>query len=100
MPMQVASLQEVPVGKRKAVAVQGRGLILLNHDGRILAFDERCSHRGCSLLKGALAGNSIECPCHSACFNIISGKVIKGPATEPIGVYRVSIENEMIAVDI
>jgi nitrite reductase/ring-hydroxylating ferredoxin subunit len=100
MQIQVANLQEILVGTRKKVVVQGRDLILINHDGRILAFDEKCSHRGCSLLKGALAGNSIECPCHSARFNIISGKVTQGPATKPINVYQVSVKNGTIAINI
>ena len=100
MPVQVANLQEISVGTRKKFVVQGRDLILINHDGKILAFDEKCSHRGCSLLKGALVGNSVECPCHSARFNIISGKVTQGPATKPITVYQVTVENGTISINI
>jgi Rieske Fe-S protein len=49
---------------------------------------------------GALADNSIECPCHSARFNIIIRKVTQGPATKPINVYQVSVENGTIAINI
>ncbi len=98
MAVQVAKLQEIPSGSRINVTVSGKSLILLNNDGKVLAFDEKCTHRGCSLLKGKLAGNTIECPCHSARFNIISGKVTQGPATQPIAVYPVTVENGNITL--
>jgi 3-phenylpropionate/trans-cinnamate dioxygenase ferredoxin subunit len=100
MSVQVAKLQEIPSGSRKNITVSGKSLILLNNDGKILAFDEKCTHRGCSLLKGKLIGNNIECPCHSARFNIISGKVAQGPATQPIAVYPVTVENGSIMINI
>jgi 3-phenylpropionate/trans-cinnamate dioxygenase ferredoxin subunit len=93
MSVQIAKLQEIPSGSRKNITVSGKSLILLNIDGKFYAFDEKCSHRGCSLLKGKLIGNSIECPCHLARFNVISGKVTQGPATQPVAVYPVTVEN-------
>jgi len=100
LPIQAAKLQDLPSGSRKNVTVSGKSLILLNNYGKILAFDEKCTHRGCSLLKGKLIGNSIECPCHLARFNIISGKVTQGPATQPMGVYPVAVENGSIMIGI
>jgi nitrite reductase/ring-hydroxylating ferredoxin subunit len=93
MSVQIAKLQEIASGSMKKVTVSGKNLILLNNGGKILAFDEKCTHRGCSLLKGKLVGNNIECPCHQARFNITSGKATQGPATQPIAVYPVSVEN-------
>lgn len=100
MPVEIAKLQDVPSGSRKNVTVSGKSLILLNNDGKILAFEEKCTHRGCSLLKGKLIGNNIECPCHLARFNIISGKVTQGPATQPLVVYPVTVENGTIMINI
>jgi nitrite reductase/ring-hydroxylating ferredoxin subunit len=54
VPVEIAKLQDVPSGSRKNVTVSGKSLILLNNDGKILAFEEKCTHRGCSLLKGKL----------------------------------------------
>lgn len=100
MSVQVANLQEIPAGARKKVSVQGHELILLNHNGTIYAIEEKCTHRGCSLLKGTMVGNSIECPCHQARFNIVSGKVTQGPATKPIAVFPTTVENGIITINL
>ncbi|MGD0153371.1 MAG: Rieske 2Fe-2S domain-containing protein [Thermacetogeniaceae bacterium] len=100
MPVQVAKLQDVPAGKLKKIDLQGRAILLINHDNSIYAIEEKCTHRGCSLAAGKLVGNSIECPCHQARFNIISGKVTQGPATKPLAVYQVAVESGMIAINL
>ncbi len=100
MMVKVAKLQDLPDGARKKIAVEGHNVLLLNHNGKIYAIDDKCAHLGCSLSKGKLVGNNIECPCHGARFNIASGKVAQGPATASIAAYQVSVENGMIALEI
>jgi nitrite reductase/ring-hydroxylating ferredoxin subunit len=100
MMVKVAELQDLPRGARKKIKVESHNLLLLNHNGQIYAIDEKCSHLGCSLLKGKFLGNDFECPCHGAVFSIAFGTVVRGPTTKPIAVYRVSVENGMIALDI
>jgi len=100
MMVKVAELQDLPRGARKKAKVGGHNVLLLNHNGQIYAIEEKCTHLGCSLLKGKFLGNNFECPCHGAVFSIPLGTVVKGPASKPITVYQVSVENGMIALDI
>ena len=58
-------------------------------DGRPYAFDDACTHRGCPLSGGQLTGTTITCQCHGSRFDITTGAVINGPATDPLGVYEV-----------
>jgi 3-phenylpropionate/trans-cinnamate dioxygenase ferredoxin subunit len=53
-------------------------------DGAWLAFDNVCTHHGCPLDDGVLDGASIECECHGSIFDLRTGAVLRGPATEPI----------------
>jgi 3-phenylpropionate/trans-cinnamate dioxygenase ferredoxin component len=60
-------------------------------DGRLSAFDDLCTCSGeqCPLSGGLLTGTTVMCQCHGSRFDITTGAVISGPATEPLDVYEV-----------
>jgi 3-phenylpropionate/trans-cinnamate dioxygenase ferredoxin component len=60
-------------------------------DDRLYAFDDlcTCAERACPLSGGLLTGRAIMCQCHGSRFDVTSGAVIAGPATEPLKVYEV-----------
>jgi 3-phenylpropionate/trans-cinnamate dioxygenase ferredoxin component len=60
-------------------------------DGRLYAFDDLCScaDQACPLSGGLLTGTTIMCQCHGSRFDITTGAVINGPATQPLNVYEV-----------
>jgi 3-phenylpropionate/trans-cinnamate dioxygenase ferredoxin subunit len=68
--------------------------------GRVHAFDEICTHRRCSLVLGEIYEGRVACPCHGAEFDLATGAVLEGPATEPIGTYPVTVEHDMVVVAI
>ena len=59
-------------------------------DDHLYAFDDLCpcADRGCPLSGGLLTGTTIMCQCHGSRFNVVSGAVINGPATDPLNVYE------------
>jgi nitrite reductase/ring-hydroxylating ferredoxin subunit len=63
-----------------AFDVDGTPVAVANVDGRLLAFDDTCIHRGCSLATGDLDGATVTCPCHGSQFDVTSGAVLRGPA--------------------
>ena len=60
------------------------------HD-RLYAFDDLCTcgDQACPLSGGLLTGTTLMCQCHGSRFDIGTGAVIKGPATEALRVYEV-----------
>jgi 3-phenylpropionate/trans-cinnamate dioxygenase ferredoxin subunit len=58
--------------------------------GRLYAFDDlcTCAHAACPLSGGLLTGTTIMCQCHGSRFDIATGAVINGPATEALHVYE------------
>ena len=57
--------------------------------GRLYAFDDLCTNEACPLSAGLLTGTTIMCQCHGSRFDITTGAILNGPATEPLGVYEV-----------
>src|ERR1700753_3510314 len=58
---------------------------------RLYAFDDLCTcgERACPLSGGLLTQTTIMCQCHGSRFDIATGAVINGPATDPLTVYAV-----------
>jgi len=59
--------------------------------GRLYAFDDlcTCAERPCPLSGGLLSGTTLMCQCHGSRFDIPTGAVVNGPATEPLNGYEV-----------
>ena len=66
-------------------------------DGGFLALSRRCTHLGCTVPWDEMAQQFI-CPCHSSVFDI-KGEAIKTPASRPLDLFRMRIENNMVLVD-
>jgi 3-phenylpropionate/trans-cinnamate dioxygenase ferredoxin subunit len=60
-------------------------------EGLLYAFDDlcRCAATPCPLSGGLLTGTTVRCQCHGSRFDIATGAVIDGMATEPLEVYEV-----------
>lgn len=60
-------------------------------DDRLYGFDDLCTcgDRACPLSGGLLTGTTLMCQCHGSRFDITTGAVINGPATEALHVYEV-----------
>jgi 3-phenylpropionate/trans-cinnamate dioxygenase ferredoxin subunit len=57
----------------------------------LYAFDDlcTCADESCPLSGGLLTGTTIMCQCHGSRFDITTGAVVGGPATEALNVYEV-----------
>jgi 3-phenylpropionate/trans-cinnamate dioxygenase ferredoxin component len=56
---------------------------------RLYGFDGLCTHAGCPLSGGLLTGTTLMCQCHGSRFDVTTGAVLNGPATEALNVYEV-----------
>lgn len=77
----VARLPETPVG---AIAVYQISRALL-------AAGDTCPHAGARLSEGELSEGVITCPRHGSRFELATGERVRGPADDPIPVYRVVV---------
>ena len=94
----VAQRSEITAAELKVVDVDGEQIVLTELNGSPIAFANMCTHEACDLAYGALDGEEIECDCHGSVFNVVSGEVLQGPATERLPVYAVRVEGDDVLV--
>lgn len=63
-------------GYRRAFAIEGRNLLLFQHDDQIHIIENVCPHAGASFERGSILGDEIRCPWHGIAFNIHSGEAV------------------------
>jgi nitrite reductase/ring-hydroxylating ferredoxin subunit len=71
-------------------------------DERLYAFHDLCTcgREACPLSGGLLTGTTITCQCHGSRFDITTGAVVSGPATEPLSVYDVQEADGVVRIRI
>src|ERR687897_852465 len=60
--------------------------------------DNTCTHQQCSLAEGDLHESTVICPCHGSEFDVESGEVLRGPASEPVETFEVRLEDGNLEV--
>lgn len=99
MLVRVGSSKDVVAAQMRAFEVEGTPVAVANVDGRLFAFDDTCTHSGCSLAAGMLYGKTVTCTCHGSQFDVTSGEVIRGPARRPVRSRLVQVAGEDLLVE-
>ena len=75
------------VDQMKLVRVEDERVVVARTEKGLAAFSDRCTHRGGPLSDGVLICGTVQCPWHGSQFDVNTGKVKCGPATEDIRTY-------------
>lgn len=94
----VAAEAELEAGLPHAVTAAGVSLLVLKQDGRIHVLANRCTHRGAPLSDGRVDPGCVTCPWHGSVFELESGAVRRGPATQPQPVYETRVVDGSVQV--
>ncbi len=81
-------------GRPHAVSAAGISLLVIEHAGQIHVLDNRCNHRGAPLADGEvdeIGQGCIVCPWHGSVFDLDTGAVRRGPATQPQPIYETRV---------
>ena len=87
-------------GDLTAIEIAGRKIAVTVDDGRAYALDDACTHAQCSLSGGEVEDGAVICPCHFAAFDISTGAVRTGPATDGLRCYRAELADGALTVEI
>jgi 3-phenylpropionate/trans-cinnamate dioxygenase ferredoxin component len=99
MFVKIGRASDVGTGQLRAFDVEGTKVSVANANGTLYAFDDTCTHMGCSLAQGELDGTTVTCPCHGSQFDVASGKVLRGPAQRPVRSRAVQVEGDTLLAE-
>jgi toluene monooxygenase system ferredoxin subunit len=87
------------IGEMAGVKVDGRAVLLVNVEGTVCAYEDRCLHRAWPLSLGKLAGGRLVCAAHEWEYDACTGRGIN-PGGVALRRYDVQVVAGQILVDI
>jgi nitrite reductase/ring-hydroxylating ferredoxin subunit/uncharacterized membrane protein len=94
----LCSLAELPDGQPVQRILGDQPLAARRRGGQVDVLADVCSHLSGPLHEGEWAEDCVTCPWHGSRFGISDGQVRKGPATAPIPVFEVRVEDGQVLV--
>lgn len=100
----IAVLPVTDLEDRKPVKVDvdGSAVLLVRNGEELFGIGNRCTHQGAPLHKGVVRfGGSlrtVQCPLHGSMFDLAEGRVLRGPATEPVPVYDTRVTDGVVEI--
>lgn len=82
-------VDDLQPGQMRLLHIGGKRIVLGRTEKGYVVFEDRCTHRGGSLADGALVCDTVQCPWHGSQFDVGTGSVKAGPASESIKTYKI-----------
>jgi nitrite reductase/ring-hydroxylating ferredoxin subunit len=92
--IRIGRASDIVAGQMRVFEVAGSKVNVASANGHLYAFDDTCTHTGCSLAMGKLDGTTVTCACHGSQFDVTSGAVLRGPAARPVRSRVVQVDGE------
>jgi nitrite reductase/ring-hydroxylating ferredoxin subunit len=94
MLVKIGKATDVADGQMRVFDLAGTQVNVASTAGQLYAFDDTCTHMGCSLARGRLEGTTVTCACHGSQFDVTSGAVVRGPAQRPVRSHLVQVDGD------
>ena len=95
--VEVAKISDLPIGRVKALEVEGKHVALYHTRDGFFATDNTCPHRGGPLAEGDLIGEEITCPWHLWGFDVKTGLCAGNPEIA-VATHELRLDGERILV--
>jgi NADPH-dependent 2,4-dienoyl-CoA reductase/sulfur reductase-like enzyme/nitrite reductase/ring-hydroxylating ferredoxin subunit len=92
------SLRTLPDSGMLVGRVDEDEVVLAKVGDELFAVGAHCTHYHGPLGEGLLAGDTVRCPWHHACFSLRTGEPLRAPALDPIDRWRVDRQGDMVFV--
>jgi len=92
------ALAELADGGKLVGHCDGEPVLLVRRGAEIFAVSASCSHYGGPLVDGLVVDDTVRCPWHHACFDLLTGEALRAPALSPLACWSVERRDERIFV--
>ena len=100
MSASLGPLSAMAPGSVRRIDIEGKALCVVRCGDDVHVIDDTCTHADVSLSEGELfcKEREIECWKHGSTFSLVTGEPQTLPATQPVPVYDVRVEDGEIVV--
>ena len=96
----VAAADEIPLGGAALFELGDDRVAVFRIGDSFYAIGDECSHAEASLSEGEVFDMEVECPRHGSAFDLLTGEARSLPATKPVPIYQVRVEDGWVAIGI
>lgn len=96
--MRACGVDEVPLEGDLHVLLDDLEICLVNSGGRFYALLDECSHGHVRLPEGDVCDGAVECYMHGSEFDLVTGRPLCLPATEPVPTFEVRVRDGNVEV--
>lgn len=98
--VRIAPVADFPAESGLRIEIGEHRIAMFRVGTDVYAIGDRCSHAEASLAEGEIFDDEVECPRHGAAFGLVDGKAHTLPATSPVPVYEVDVEDDVVYLTI
>jgi len=98
---EVGPLEDLPEGKGRQFLLDVEKVLLVRSGEQVFALEDTCTHQGAPLHVGPVKLGSlpqVTCALHGSTFGLQDGRVLRGPATEPVLTYETKVDSGVVFV--
>ena len=100
MLIRLTTVEEVPEKEIRQYYLDETEILVIKFQGKFYSLSGRCTHAGAPLVEGSLEGDVLTCPWHGSQFKVTDGSVVRGPSNESLKTYKLTVENNIIFIEI
>jgi toluene monooxygenase system ferredoxin subunit len=86
-------------GEMRGITVGAVAVVVIDVDGELHAFEDRCAHQRVKLSEGRLDGCVLTCRAHDWCYDLASGRGLN-PTGVTLRRFPVRVEHGAVWVDV
>ena len=96
--VRAGTLEQIEREGPRVVSAGGRTVVLIAHEGRVFALDNRCPHMGFPLSRGTVRDGILTCHWHHARFDLAGGCTFD-PFADDVATFRVEVRDGDVWLD-
>ena len=96
----VTRVENVPPREGRSVRLGDKEIAIFNVNGRFLAIENECPHKGGPLCDGIVSGATVVCPLHGRRFDLETGMAVRASEPSSVAVFPTRVEKGVILINL